>query len=129
LVVVQCKVGKLTSTLVGPTFTRILLPRVVYQGRKDCYKKKKKLQKRKEKIIMDVNAIMMDNKKKKKGASSTNPSKMITKLSLLQEGDVGKAVANADKLVATSNVVNKVIEVVIREDKSLSNVDIKKLLN
>ncbi len=91
-------------------------------------REKNRLQKRKEKIIVDVNAIMMDNKKKKKGASSTNPSKVITKLSLLQEGDVGKAIANADKLVATSNVVNKVIEVVIGEDQSLNNVDIKKLL-
>jgi hypothetical protein len=91
-------------------------------------REKKKLQKQKEKIIVDVNAIMMENKKKKEGTSLANPSKVITEVSLLQEGDVGKLVANANKLIATSNVVNKVVEVVIREDQSLSNVDIEQTL-
>jgi hypothetical protein len=58
---------------------------------------------------MDVNAITLENRKKKKGVSLTTPSKVITKVSLRQERD-------ADKLVATSNVVNKVIEVVIGEN-------------
>jgi hypothetical protein len=43
---------------------------------------KKKLQKRKEKIIVDVNAIMLENKKKKRGASSVTPNK-VTEVSLL----------------------------------------------
>jgi uncharacterized protein YdcH (DUF465 family) len=33
--------------------------------------------------------------------------------------------ADVDKLVATSNVVNKVIEVAIGEDQNLSNVEIE----
>jgi hypothetical protein len=65
---------------------------------------------------MDVNAIMLENMKKKKGASSTTPSKVIIEVSLPQEGDVDKFVANADKHIATSNVVNKVIEVDVGED-------------
>jgi hypothetical protein len=58
---------------------------------------------------MDVNAITLENRKKKKGVSLTTLSKVITKVSLRQERD-------ADKPVATSNVVNKVIEVVIGEN-------------
>ncbi len=79
---------------------------------------KKKIQKRKEKTIMDVNAIMLKNKKKKKGTSSTTLSKMIIEISLPQEGD-------ANKLVVVSSVVNKVVEVDIGEDHSLSTVDTK----
>lgn len=77
---------------------------------------------------MDVNAIMMENKKKKKGASSTTPSKVNTKVSLPQERDAGKPVADVDKHVATTNVVNKVIEVAIGKDQSLSNIDIEQTL-
>jgi hypothetical protein len=58
---------------------------------------------------MDVNAITLENRKKKKGVSLTTPSKVITEVSLRQEQD-------ADKHVVTSNVVNKVIEVVIGEN-------------
>ncbi len=67
---------------------------------------------------MDVNTIVMENKKKKKGASSTTPSKVSTKVSLPQEGDVGKPIVDVDKHVATSNVVNKVIKVANGEDQS-----------
>jgi hypothetical protein len=77
---------------------------------------------------MDVNAIMMENKKKKKGASLTTPSKVNTKVSLLQEGDVGKLVVDVDKHVATSNVVNMVIEVATGEDQNLSNIGIEQTL-
>jgi hypothetical protein len=73
---------------------------------------------------MDVNAIMLENREKK-GASLATPSKVIIEVSLPREGDVSKFVANANKLVATSNVVNKVIEIVIGEDQSLGNVDIE----
>jgi hypothetical protein len=76
---------------------------------------------------MDVNAIMMENKKKKK-TSLGNPSKVITEVSLPQEGDVGKLVADVNKPIATSNVVNKVVKVAIGEDQSLSNVDIEQTL-
>jgi hypothetical protein len=61
---------------------------------------------------MDVNAITLENRKKKKRTPLTTPSKVITKVSLHQEGDV-------DKPIATSNVVNKVIEVTIGEDHML----------
>jgi hypothetical protein len=47
---------------------------------------------------------------------------MITKVLLPQEGDASKSVANVHKHVTTSNVMNKVIEVVIEEDQNLSNV-------
>ncbi|CAM6015330.1 unnamed protein product [Sphagnum balticum] len=67
---------------------------------------------------MDVNAITLENRKKKKGASLATPSKVIIEVSLCQEGDV-------DKLVAASNVVNKVIEVVIGEDRNLNNAGIE----
>jgi hypothetical protein len=58
---------------------------------------------------VDVNAITLENRKKKKGTSLVTPSKVIIEISLCQEGDV-------HKLVAASNVVNKVIEVAIGED-------------
>jgi len=53
---------------------------------------KKKLQKWKEKIIVDVNAIMLENRKKKKGTSLATPSKVITNVSLRQEGDDDKPI-------------------------------------
>jgi len=58
---------------------------------------------------MDVNAITLENRKKKKGVSLTTPSKVIIEVLVRQEWDV-------DKPVAASNVVNKVIEVVIGEN-------------
>ncbi len=61
----------------------------------------------------------------KKRSIIGNPKQSVTKVSLPQEGDASKFVANADKHVAASNVVNKVIEVVIGEDQSLGNVDVK----
>jgi len=130
LVEVQCKVGKSTSTLVGPTFTIIgyYYQELSAKEQENVVREKKKFQKWKDKIIMDVNAIMMENKKKKKGASSTTPSKVSTKVSLPQEGDVGKPIADVDKHVATFNVVNKVIEVVNGEDQSLNNIDIEQTL-
>ncbi len=57
---------------------------------------------------MDVNAIMLENRMKKKGTSLAIPSKVITEVSLHQEGD-------DDKPIVASNVVNKVIEVAIGE--------------
>ncbi len=77
---------------------------------------------------MDVNAIILENRKKEKGASLATLSKMITKISLPQEGDIYKSVTNVDKPVAASNVVNKVIEVAIGEYQSLSNVDTKQII-
>jgi hypothetical protein len=73
---------------------------------------------------MDVNAIMLENRKKKRSIIS-NPSKVIIEVSLPREGDAGKFVANVDKLITTSNVVNKVIEIVVGEDQSLGNVDVE----
>ncbi len=58
---------------------------------------------------MDVNAIMLENRKKKKGTSLATPSKVITKVSLPQEGDVSKLIVDANKLVAASSVVSKVM--------------------
>jgi hypothetical protein len=129
LVAIQCKVGKSTNTLVGPAFTIIIYhyQELFAKEQENVAREKKKLQKQKE-IIVDVNAIMMENKKKKKGASSRNPSKVITKVSLPQEGDVSKFVANVDKPIAASNVVNKVIKVAIGEDQSFNNVDIEQTL-
>jgi hypothetical protein len=77
---------------------------------------------------VDVNAIILENRKKEKGASLATLSKMITKISLPQEGDIYKSVTNVDKPVAASNVVNKVIEVAIGEYQSLSNVDTKQII-
>jgi len=77
---------------------------------------------------VDVNSIMMENKKKKKGASLTTLCKVNTKVSLPQEGDVGKLVVDVDKHVATSNVVNRVIEVATGEDQNLSNIGIEQTL-
>jgi len=120
LVVVQCKAKKLTSTLVGPTLTIIgyYYRKLFFREQESAIGEKKKLQKRKEKIIVDVNAIMLENRKKKKGTSLATPSKVIIKVSLRQEGD-------DDKLIVASNVVNKVIEVAIGEDQNLNNVDIE----
>ncbi len=65
---------------------------------------------------MDVNAIMLENMKKKKGTSSTIPTKVVTKISLPQEGGVDKSIADANKPNATSNVMSKVIEIDVGED-------------
>jgi hypothetical protein len=73
---------------------------------------------------MDVNAIIQKNRKKKKRVSSIAPSKMIIEVSLPQEGDNGKFVADVNKHVTTSYVVNKVIKVVVG-DQNLNNVNIK----
>jgi hypothetical protein len=51
---------------------------------------------------------MLENRMKKKGTSLAIPSKVITEVSLHQEGD-------DDKPIVASNVVNKVIEVAIGE--------------
>jgi hypothetical protein len=67
LVVVQCKARRLTTTLVGPTLTIIgYYWELFVREQESAIGGKKKLQKRKEKIIVDVNAIMLQNKKKKK---------------------------------------------------------------
>jgi hypothetical protein len=73
---------------------------------------------------VDVNAIMLENMEKNRSIIS-NPKQSVTKVSLPQEGDVDKFVAIANKPIATSNVVNKVIKVVVGEDQSLGNVDVK----
>lgn len=77
---------------------------------------------------MDVNAIILENRKKKKGASLATLSKMITKISLPQEGDICKSATNVDKPVTASNAVNKVLEVAVGEYQSLSNVDTKQII-
>ncbi len=101
---------------------------VIFQGVRDAVREKKKLQKRKEKIIVDVNAIIFKNRKKKKGTSLATPSKMITKISLFQKGDISKSDVDVDKPIVTSNVVNKVIEIPIVEYQNLRNVDTKQML-
>ncbi len=73
---------------------------------------------------MDVNAIMLENMEKK-GSIINNPKQSVTELSLPQEEDADKFVANANKPIVTSNVVNKVIKVVVEEDQSLGNVDVE----
>jgi hypothetical protein len=73
---------------------------------------------------------MLENKKKRKGTSLVTLNKVITKVSLLQEGDAdetisktiknnGKPTTKVNKLVATSSVVSKIIE----EGKNLRDVD------
>jgi len=52
-------------------------------------------------------------------------NKVITKISLLHEGDAVMFIANADKPIVTSNVVNKVIEVIVGKDPNLGNVNVK----
>ncbi len=73
LAVIQHKTGKLTSTLVGPALTIIgyYYHELFAKEQESATRYKKKLQKWKEKTIMDVNAIMLENKKKKKRTSST----------------------------------------------------------
>jgi len=73
---------------------------------------------------VDVNAIMLENMEKK-GSIINNPKQSVTELSLPQEEDADKFVANANKPIVTSNVVNKVIKVVVEEDQSLGNVDVE----
>jgi len=98
-----------------------------------------KVQKQKEKIIVDVNAIMLENKKKRKGTSSIIVNKVITKVSLPQEGDIGetigktiedisKPITNANKLVAISSVVNKAIEVATEKGHNLRDIDPEHIL-
>jgi hypothetical protein len=93
----------------------------------------------KEKIIVDVNAIMLENKKKRRKTSSVIPNKVITKVSLFQEEgigetisniikDTGKPIANVDKHAATSSVLSKVVEVAIEEGIFLKDVDTKHIL-
>jgi hypothetical protein len=67
---------------------------------------------------------MLKNMEKKRSIIS-NPKQSVTKVSLLQEEEVDKFVANANKPIATSNVMNKVIKVVVGEDQSLGNVDVE----
>ncbi len=87
---------------------------------------------------MDVNAIMLENKKKRKGTSSIILNKVITKVSLPQEGDIGeimsktiedisKPITNANKLVAISSVVNKAIEVAT-EGHNMRDIDPEQIL-
>ncbi len=73
---------------------------------------------------MDVNAIMLENMKKRIGASSTTPNKVIIKISLLQEGDTSETTIDTNKPIARSNVVTKIVEVVI-EEQNLKDVDTK----
>jgi len=73
---------------------------------------------------MDVNAIMLENMKKRIEASSTTPNKVIIKVSLLQEGDTSETTTNTNKPIATSNVVTKIVEVII-EEQNLKDVDTK----
>jgi hypothetical protein len=79
---------------------------------------------------------MLEKKKKRKRTSSVTPNKMITKVSLFQEGDtnetisktskdIGKPIIDVDKLAATSSVVSKVVEVVVEKGKTLKDVHTK----
>ncbi len=81
---------------------------------------------------MDVNAIMLENRKKRKGASSITPNKVITKVSLTQEGDtsetMGEITIDANKPTTTFSFVNKAIEIVVEEGHNLRDVDTKKIL-
>jgi two-component sensor histidine kinase len=75
---------------------------------------------------------MLENRKKRTGASLATPNKMIIKVSLLQEGDIGEIIGetttNASKHAITSNVVNKTIKVVIEGEQSLKYDDTKQIL-
>ncbi len=88
---------------------------------------------------MDVNAIMLENRKKKKGTSSITPNKVITKVSLPQEADIGettgetiedisKSTIDVMKLTAASNVMSKVIKIVVEEEHNMRDVDTEKTL-
>jgi len=84
---------------------------------------------------VDVNAIMPKNKKKRKGTSSITPKKVITEVSLPQEGETNETTENISKptkdvvkLVAASNVMNKVVEVVVEEEQNLKDADTKQTL-
>jgi hypothetical protein len=81
---------------------------------------------------------MLENKKKKRGTSSVTLNKVITKVSLLQEGDTGETISkttkdtrkpttNVNKHAATSSVVSKAVEVVVEEGKKLRDVDTKQI--
>jgi hypothetical protein len=60
--------------------------------------------------------------RRKKRSIISNCKESDYKILLPQERDANKSVANVDKPITTSNVVNKVREVAIEEDQSLSNV-------
>jgi hypothetical protein len=88
---------------------------------------------------VDVNAIMLENQKKRRRTLLVIPNKVITKVSLFQEGgigetisnitkDTGKPITNVDKHVTTSSVLSKVIEVVVEEGNFLRDVDTKHIL-
>jgi vacuolar-type H+-ATPase subunit F/Vma7 len=65
----------------------------------------------------------------KKKRNVINNSKQSDDISVItSRRDANKSIADADKLVVASNVVNKVIEVDVGEDQSLSNVNIKQTL-
>jgi hypothetical protein len=110
----------LTSTLIGLTLTIITyFYQEQFAEERRSRAGKKKFQKWKEKIIVDVNAIMLENMKKMIGASSTTPNKVITEVSLPQEGDTGETISETttdiDNPTAASNVVSKTIKVVVQE--------------
>jgi hypothetical protein len=67
LIVIQCKVGKSISTLVRSALTIIgyYHHELFTRAQESATKERNKLQKQKEKIIVDVNAIMLENRKKK----------------------------------------------------------------
>jgi hypothetical protein len=61
---------------------------------------------------------MLENMKKRTRASSATLNKVITKVSLLQEGDTGETInetTNIGKPTTASNVVSKTIEVNVEE--------------
>jgi hypothetical protein len=70
---------------------------------------------------------MLENRKKRIKTSSTTPNKMITNVSLPQEGDTGETISkttiDVSKHVIASNVVSKTIKLYIEENQNLRDVD------
>jgi hypothetical protein len=70
---------------------------------------------------------MLENMKKRKKTSSIAPNKVITKVSLPQEGDtreiIGKFIIDVNKLVDASNVIGKTTKVAIEEEYNLGDVN------
>jgi hypothetical protein len=67
---------------------------------------------------------MLENMKKRIGASSRTPNKVITEISLPQEGDISETISettiDTDKPIVASNVVSKIVEVAIEEQGMLT---------
>jgi len=101
IIVIQCKAGKIVNTLAEPTLT-IIGHYFLKQWEPEKEKSigtKRKIQ-NKEKMIVDLNAILLVEKKKKKSKLAITKSKEITYVFPTQEGNLGE-------VAETSSILTK----------------------